>query len=153
MGESGKIMFGHYFRNLDEKKRVMIPAKFRDELGEVFYITLGPDNVLEVRDEKSFNVWKDKLLGTNMLNANARKFARVLLGNTVEAQADKQGRVNLPETIITRANITKEVAFVGVGNKLEIWPKDKFEDFQADVSGEGSLDDLAKQLLKDGVEL
>ena len=146
-------MFGHYFRNLDEKNRVMVPAKHRELLGKVFYVTLGPDKVLELRDQSSFNVWKDKLLSTNMLNSNARKFARVLLGNTVELQMDKQGRVNLPDTFLANANITKEVAFVGVGNKVEIWPKEAFDNFQNEFDGNESLDDLATKLLKDGVEL
>ena len=146
-------MYGNYNRTLDDKKRVMIPSKLRDPLGDIFYITLGPDNVLELRDESSFKVWRDKLLSTNMLSKDARMFARVLLGNTQEAKLDKQGRVNLPEQFLLRTGITKEVTFVGVGNKVEIWPTESFDNFQKQFEGEGTIDDLADKLQKDGVEI
>lgn len=146
-------MFGNYSRSLDEKNRVMIPAKHREVLGETFYVTYGPDQILELRDEKSFSVFRDKLLGTNMLNANARKFARLVLGNTIEATTDKQGRIVIPDNFLKLAKLTKEIVFVGVGNKIELWSKEAYDELQNDFSGAGSLDDLAAQLLKDGVEL
>ena len=146
-------MFGNYKRTLDDKNRVMIPAKLRDPLGKVFYITLGPDNVLEIRDDKSFNIFRDKLLGTNMLNKNARLFARVLLGNTIEVTPDKQGRFALTESFMSKTGITKEVTFVGVGNKVELWSTEAFDNFTKEFEGKDSIDDLAIKLLKDGVEL
>lgn len=88
-----------------------------------------------------------------MLNANARKFARVLLGNTIEVSPDKAHRIAIPESFLQNAAITKEVVFVGTGNKVEIWPRQQFDDFQKEFDGKQSLDDLAKKLLKDGVEL
>lgn len=154
MEESGeKYMFGNYTRSLDDKNRVMIPSKLRDPLGDILYITLGTDNVLEIRDDKHFSVWRDKLLSANTLNKNARVYARLLLGNTIEVKPDKQGRVALTEDFITKTGITKEITFVGVGNKIEIWPAEAFVEFQNNYKNEGSLDDLAKKLLKDGVEL
>ena len=146
-------MFGNYKRALDEKNRIMIPTKLRDPLGEIFYITLGPDNVLEVRDEKSFSVWKDKLLSANTLNSDARAFARILLGNTTEVTPDKQGRFMLNEQQLSKTGITKSVTFVGVGNKVELWPTEAFDDYQNKFQDVGSIDALAKKLLKDGVEL
>lgn len=146
-------MFGNYSRNLDDKNRIMIPSKLRDPLGEIFYITLGPDGVLELRDSKSFEEWKNKLLSANTLNKKARIFARLLLGNTQEVTPDKQGRVKLEDSQIQKTGITKEVTFVGVGNKVELWPTEKFVDFEKEFEGEGSLDELAEKLLDDGVEL
>ena len=146
-------MFGNYNRTLDEKNRVIIPAKLRDPLGKTFYITLGPDNVLEIRHENEFKSWSTKLLAANTLNKNARIYARLLLGNTIEVSADKQGRVSLTDDFMTKTGITKEVTFVGVGNKIEIWPTKLFVDFQNKFDNGESLDDIAKKLLKDGVEL
>lgn len=146
-------MFGNYFRALDDKNRVMIPSKLRDSLGDVFFITLGPDNILEMRNENSFSKYRDALLGQNFLNKNARIFARVILGNTIEASADKQGRVVLPEQFLTKLGITKDIAFVGVGDKVEIWSKESYEQFQTQFEGEDAIDELAAKLLKDGVEL
>ena len=147
-------MYGHYFRNLDNKSRVIIPSEFRKELGKKFYITLGPDKVLEIRDEKSFKLFTEKLLGNNMLNPNARKFARVMLGNSAELSADSQGRVHIPQELLKAALITKkELAIVGVGNKLEVWSKPEYDKFNKSLEGQGSIDELAKKLLKDGAEL
>lgn len=113
-------MIGHYVRNLDEKNRVMIPTKFRDELGSVFYISVAPDKNLELRDEKAFNVFQEKLLGTNSLNSNARKYARRILGMTYEVVLDKQGRMAVQSELAQIAGLTKEIVFVGVGNKVEL---------------------------------
>lgn len=113
-------MFGNYFRTLDDKNRVIVPAKLRDLLGNVCFITLGPDKVLELRDSNSFNAYREKLTSPNMLNANARQFARILLGNTFEVELDKAGRIALTEDTLNRAGLTKEVVFVGVGNKVEL---------------------------------
>lgn len=146
-------MFGNYSRTLDEKNRIMIPTKLKQSLGDVFYITLGPDNILEIRDEKSFLVWRDKLLSANTLNQNARAFTRLLLGNTHEVSPDKQGRFSLTEQQLSKTGITKKVTFVGVGNKVELWPTESFESFQKQFENAGSLDDLAAKLLKDGMEL
>ncbi len=146
-------MFGHYHRSLDDKKRLVLPAKFRDELGAVVYATFGPDQVLELRSKGSFDVLRDKLLSNNMLNKDLRKYARALFGNTVELFVDKLGRINLPDEFIQKAAIEKEVSFVGVGNKVELWTKNAFEDFQKSIENEGSIDELADKLFKDGVEL
>ncbi|NQZ65681.1 MAG: division/cell wall cluster transcriptional repressor MraZ [Mycoplasmatales bacterium] len=146
-------MFGNFKRSLDNKNRIIIPSKLRNDLGSVLYLTIGPDNILEIRDVKEFDIWKSKLLSTNLLNKNARMFSRMLLGNTHELEIDKQGRISVPEHFLVKTNITKEVTFVGVGNKVELWPTSGFEDFQKQFEDEGSIDDLASKLLKDGIEL
>ncbi|MCP4336660.1 MAG: division/cell wall cluster transcriptional repressor MraZ [Mycoplasma sp.] len=146
-------MVGHYFRSFDDKKRLVLPAKFRKDLGDVVYATYGPDMVLELRSAKAFESLRERLLSNNMLNKTLRKYARVLFGNTVELNADKLGRVNMPDEIINLASIKKEVAFVGVGDKVEIWNKDEFQKFQSTTTTEGSLDELAEALFKEGVEI
>ena len=146
-------MFGHYFRKLDDKNRVMIPSKLKSKLSKVSYITVDFDNILTIRDINSFNEWSNKLINLNSLNADARKFARVLLGRTYEIELDKQGRMSIPAELITSSNLTKEIAFIGVGNKIEIYSKTAFDKLQKEISEVGSLDELAKKLLKNGAEL
>lgn len=146
-------MFGTYYRALDDKNRVMIPSKFRHKLGESFYVSLGPDNVLEIRNDEDFQSWSDALTRVSMLNKNARAFKRLMLGNTQEMTPDKQGRVVFPTEFLAKLKVTKEIAFVGVGDKIEIWAKEALEDFNNGFENQGSLDDLAAQLLKDGIEL
>ncbi|RTZ68089.1 MAG: cell division/cell wall cluster transcriptional repressor MraZ [Tenericutes bacterium] len=102
-------MFGNYSKSLDPKNRVIVPAKLRKELGNYFYLTVGPDRILEARDAKSFDVFQNSLTSNNMLNATARQFARLLLGNTEKVEVDKQGRIVLPKHLLESANITKDV--------------------------------------------
>lgn len=146
-------MFGTYFRALDNKNRVMIPSKFRHKLGEAFHISIGPDNAAEIRNDVDFQNWMSSLTQMSTLNRNARMFKRVMLGNTQEMIPDKQGRIVLQADLLKRLSITKEIAFVGVGDKIEIWAKEAWDDFNKAYENEGSLDDLAEKLLKDGIEL
>lgn len=146
-------MFGHYFRKLDDKNRVMIPSKLKNSLSKVSYITVDFDNILTIRDNKSFAEWSSKLINLNSLNVNARKFARALLGRTYEIELDKQGRIAIPSELITSSDLTKEIAFIGVGDKIEIHSKAAFDKMQKEISKARSLDDLAKKLLDKGAEL
>jgi len=146
-------MFGNYSKTLDPKNRVIVPAKLRKELGSSFYLTVGPDKIIEARDAKSFEIFQTALLSNNMLNASAREFARLLLGNTEKVEVDKQGRIVLPRHLLESALITKDVVWVGVGNKVELWPADSYKKQQDKFKDIGSLDDLAKKLMKDGAKL
>ncbi len=133
-------MFGNYKRTLDNKNRVLIPSKLRKNLNYLIFITLGPDNVLEIRNKKNFLEWKNKLLSTNSLNKQARIFTRLLLGNTFELEIDKQGRINLPDNFIKKINIVKDVLFIGIGTKIELWPFEKYKIFEKKFENEDSLD-------------
>ncbi|MCK5945861.1 MAG: division/cell wall cluster transcriptional repressor MraZ [Mycoplasmataceae bacterium] len=146
-------MFGNYSRSLDEKRRVIVPSKFRNALGKTFYITLGADNTLDMRTSNDFEVWMAKINGTNMLSKDARKFARILLGNTIKLEFDKQGRIALPNTFLQKTGITTEVTFVGIGNKVELWDSKRYLAFEKEFASEGAMDKLADKLLKDGFEL
>lgn len=146
-------MFGNYSRNLDDKRRVIVPSKFRNELSEVLYITLGPDKALVIRSKAEFDIWSKKLLELSMLSKDARNFSRLLLGNSTDVELDKQGRVMIPENIALKSGLTKEVIFVGMGNNIELWDKVRFEAFENGFSSEDSLDQLAEKLHNAGVKL
>ena len=146
-------MFGNYSRSLDDKHRVIVPSKFRNALGDTFYITLGPDKNLDMRTSKEFDIWSSKLTRSNMLSKDARKFARILLGNTIKLEFDKQGRITLPNNFLQKSEITVEVKFVGLGNKIELWDSKRYQDFENEFASEGTLDVLAEKLHKDGFEL
>ena len=150
----GKVgMYGNYSRSLDDKRRVIIPSKFRNELVNVLYITLGPDKALIIRSKAEFDIWSKKLLELNMLSKDARNFSRLLLGNSIDIELDKQGRVMIPENIALKSGLTKEVVFVGMGNNIELWDKAKYENFEQGFASEDSLDELAEKLHGAGVKL
>ena len=146
-------MFGNYKRVLDEKNRILIPSKLRKNLGNFIYITLGLDNILEIRNKNDFLVWKEKLLSNNLLNKQTRIFNRLLLGNTFDVELDKQGRIILPDVFKQKTNIKKEIMFVGVGSKIEVWPYKKYLEFLEKFDEKNSLENLAEKLFKDGMEI
>ena len=146
-------MFGNYKRVLDEKNRILIPSKLRKNLGNFIYITLGLDNILEIRNKNDFLVWKEKLLSNNLLNKQTRIFNRLLLGNTFDVELDKQGRIILPDVFKQKTNIKKEIMFVGVGSKIEVWPYKKYLEFLKKFDEKNSLENLAEKLFKDGMEI
>lgn len=146
-------MFGNYKRILDDKNRILIPSKLRKNLGNFVYITLGLDNILEIRNKSDFLNWKEKLLSNNLLNKQTRIFTRLLLGNTFDIELDKQGRIILPDIFKQKTKIKKEIVFVGVGSKIEIWSNEKYLEFLKKFNEENSLGILADKLFKDGVEI
>lgn len=143
-------MYGKHSRNLDDKRRVIIPVKFRDELGSKFFITLGLDQTLELRSSEEFSSWSNQLMKLGTYSKNARNFSRILLGNTENIELDKQGRMMIPEHFCKKTSITKEIIFIGVGNKIELWDKARHEQFENEYEAEGTLEELAEKLYESG---
>lgn len=146
-------MFGNFFKTLDEKNRIIIPSHFRNDLGEVFYISLGFDNIIEIRSKEEFDIVKEKLNKANAVNTAVRAYSRIFFGNTTEASADKQGRVILPKSLLGSAAIEKDVYLVGVGKKLELWPANKYEEYTAQYSDPKTIEELQGALAEAGIEL
>ncbi len=113
-------MIGNYKNKLDDKGRLTIPSKFRNELGEVIVISYGFDNTLEIRTKKAFDDWSDSLIAKGNLSKNARALQRMILGNSFDLSVDKAGRINLPKELISMTNLEKEVSLVGIGDKIEV---------------------------------
>ena len=109
-----------YFHSIDAKNRLFVPAKFREALGEEFYIFKGPDHCLYVYDKERYEV-----VAEQFKNTTDRAAQRAFFGNTAEVNPDKQGRVTLTPELLEFAGITKEAVIVGAGGRIEIWnPKD-----------------------------
>jgi MraZ protein len=87
-------------------------------------VTKGLDGCLSIYDMEGWKVLEDKLKSLPLTNANARKFSRFMLGGATECEVDKQGRILLPANLREFAHLTKDVALVGVGNRIEIWEKE-----------------------------
>lgn len=118
------MFVGEYSHSLDTKGRLIIPAKFRESLGDVFMVTKGLDGCLSVYDMQGWKELEEKLQALPLTNANARKFTRFMLGGAIECEVDKQGRILLPVNLREFAHLSKDVALVGVGGRIEIWDKD-----------------------------
>ncbi len=112
-------VIGQYQHNIDAKGRLFIPAKFREELGETFYVTTGLDGCLSVYSEEK---WADLTAKFDALpSSKARTMRRALFANTAECQPDKQGRILIPANLRKYAALEKEVIINGVSKYLELW--------------------------------
>ena len=142
------MFIGEYNHNLDEKGRVIMPMKFREELGYTFYITRGLDGCLFVFAENQWKEFSQNLLSSNAKDKNARKVQRFFLSPSIECNLDKQGRVLISATLREYANLDKNIVIVGVSNRLEIWSKEKWDEYNNDDT---DIEDLMQDM--DGLNL
>ncbi|QJR43994.1 division/cell wall cluster transcriptional repressor MraZ [Mycoplasma miroungirhinis] len=146
-------MYGNYERALDDKNRIVIPAKFREELGDTFFITFGLDNSLTLRSQEEFNKLTKKLADNNMLDKNMRLFNRFILSNTEEIKLDKTGRFVIPPRFLERAAIKKDIIFIGIGNVSEIFAKEIYQQDIKSFDETEQFDNLAQLLFESGAKL
>ena len=126
-GEFPEMFIGEYNHTIDAKGRLIVPAKYRDNLGEHFYVTKGLDGCLFVYDEADFEALKDKILALPLSNKESRTISRFFLGSAQDGEFDKQGRILVSAPLREHAELVKDVVLVGVGNHIEIWSKEKYE--------------------------
>ena len=121
-------MLGQYDHTIDAKGRIIIPAKFRDQMGDDFVITKGLDHQLFVYAPDEWNLFEAKLRALPISTPQARKLSRFFLVGASDVTVDKQGRITLPVQLREFAGITKDVLLAGVGNHLEIWNPDRYNE-------------------------
>lgn len=126
------MFYGEYLHTVDAKGRVIVPAKFREGLGEKFIVTKGLDNCLFAY---SLNEWKElesKLKNLPFTDKDVRAFVRFFFAGACECELDKQGRVLLPQNLREHAGIEKEIYVLGVSSRVEIWDKNKWDLYSGD---------------------
>ncbi len=121
------MFMGEYSHTIDAKGRLIIPSKFREALGDEFVVTKGMDGCLFVFDEPEWQAFEEKLRSLPMIDKEARQFTRFFLAGAASLEVDKQGRILLPGVLREFAGITKDAVLVGVGSRVEIWSKDRWE--------------------------
>jgi len=140
------MLIGEYHHNIDEKGRLIIPSKFRDEIGNSFVVTRGLDGCLFVYSLVEWEKIVAKLKKLPFTKKDARTFMRFFLASATVCEFDKQGRINLVNSLIEYAGLKKECTIIGVNDRLEIWASDKYnnlmeENFeQLDVISENLFD-------------
>ena len=120
---------GEYHHNVDTKGRLIVPAKFRDDLGEMFVLTRGLDQCLFGYPLNEWKIIEDKLKGLPMTKKDARAFTRFFFSGATECEIDKQGRINISSPLLNYAKIEKECVILGVSNRIEIWSQDIWIDY------------------------
>ena len=132
----------NYAHQLDAKNRMRIPAKFREELGEGYYITVGSGGCLYVYSAEQMKDVKDVLNNINPFRESQLKAARFVLYNSWQAEEDKQGRILLPENLRRLAKIEKNVIVFKGPNCIEIWSEEVWNDYFSDVNFDNLADAL-----------
>lgn len=121
------MLIGEYHHNIDEKGRLIIPSKFRDEIGKDFIVTRGLDGCLFIYSRGQWDKIVAKLQTLPFTKKDARTFNRFFLSSATVCEFDRQGRINIPSNLINYANIQKECTIIGVNDRLEVWASDKFD--------------------------
>lgn len=118
---------GEYNHTIDQKGRLIIPNKFRNLLGEVFVITKGIDDCLEIYDKETWDKFSEKINELPYSNQNAREFKRIFIGRACDLTPDKMGRVQLTVALRNVVGLTQEITFLGVGDHIEVWDTETFK--------------------------
>ena len=151
MDESGRkwgifMFMGEYHHNIDEKGRLIMPSKFRYDLGETFVITRGIDSCLFVYTKETWNSITSKLNELSFTKKDVRSFQRFFLSGATICEFDKQGRINITSPLASYADLTKECVIIGVNDRIEIWSKDNFDKFLNDNLE--NVSDIAEHLFE-----
>ena len=146
-----KMYIGEYHHTIDEKGRIIIPAKFRDELGSEFIVTRGIENCLFVYSMNNWNTICEKLNSLPFTRKDARTFNRFFMSGATNVELDKQGRINISSPLINYANLKKDCVVIGTGDRLEIWSKEDWDSFFN--SNKDSMSDIAENLFSESVSL
>ena len=148
----GIFMFmGEYHHTIDEKGRIIIPSKFREDLGEKFIITRGIENCLFVYSLSSWEKITNKLETLPFTKKDARQFVRFFLSGATTAEFDKQGRVNVTSPLVSYANLQKDCVVIGTGDRLEIWSEENWNAFFESASS--NMSDIAENLFNESVNI
>ena len=146
-----KMYIGEYHHTIDEKGRIIIPAKFRDELGSEFIVTRGIENCLFVYSMNNWNTICEKLNSLPFTRKDARTFNRFFMSGATNVELDKQGRVNISQPLTQYANLVKDCIVIGTGDRLEIWSQESWNSFFD--STKDSMSDIAENLFSESVSL
>lgn len=143
------MFIGEYQHTLDPKNRVIMPAKFREKLGDSFVMTKGMDNCLFIYANEEWRNVEEKLKSLPMTNKDARAFVRFFFAGASECDLDKQGRMVMPTHLKEYAKIDKDLVIIGVSTRIEIWSREEWNKFNSDANI--SYEDVAEKMSQLGI--
>lgn len=142
------MFIGEYSHSLDEKGRMSVPAKFRDELAKGLILTRGLDGCLWLYTEAEWEKIAEQVSELPITQKNARSFGRFILSGAMDLKLDKVGRVNVPKYLADYAGIKNKVVVTGMHNRLEIWAEEKWSEFKKEM--ESNSEEVAENLAEIG---
>lgn len=138
------MLFGFYEHALDNKGRLVVPSKFRSEIGSILYILRGYEGSLAIYKADEFAKMVEEIEKLPFTKKDARTFIRMQLASVCELEIDKQGRIQIPTHLLTKYSISKDVVIIGVGDHIEVWDKKAYSDYEA--QGNEEFDRIAESL-------
>ncbi len=139
------MFVGEYQHSLDDKGRVTIPSRLRDELGEHFMITRGLDQCLFIYPVNQWPRFEEKITGLPLTKRDARAVQRLFFSGAEKVKVDKQGRVLIPQNLRDHAGIEKEVMIIGVSDRVEVWSEQAWKTYSNEASA--SFEQIAEKLV------
>ncbi|WP_230397762.1 division/cell wall cluster transcriptional repressor MraZ [Novisyntrophococcus fermenticellae] len=122
------MFMGEYSHTIDPKGRLIIPSRFREQLGDEFVLTKGLDGCLSIYPMDEWEKFEEQLRSLPLTNKNARTFSRFFVAGATACELDKQGRILVPGTLREFAGLEKDVVLTGNINRIEIWSKQKWSE-------------------------
>lgn len=136
------MLIGEYEHSLDSKNRIIMPSKFRDDIGEKFIVTKGLDGCLFAYSLQEWKNFEEKLRSLPLSSKDARAFSRFFFAGAADCLLDKQGRFLIPSNLIEFAGLEKDLVIVGMNSRIEIWAKSKW----INVDEQISADEIAEKM-------
>ena len=143
------MFMGEYSHTIDEKGRLIIPSRFREQLGEKFVLTKGLDGCLSIYPMDEWEAFSQKLRALPLANSNARTFSRFFVASASVCELDRQGRILVPSALREHACLEKEVVLTGNLDRVEVWSKEKWSDYCC----YDDMDQIAEGLQSMGIQL
>jgi len=146
------MFYGEYFHSIDRKGRLILPSKLREvakgNFIEKFFVTRGLDKCLFMFTEEEWKSQEQKFKSMPFTSQESRIFNRLYFSGATEVNPDNQGRILLPQYLKDFADINKEVVIVGVSNRIEIWCREKWQEFYK--NWQSSFEEISEKLIKEG---
>ena len=136
---------GEHQHAVDSKGRLIMPVKFREDLGESFIVTRGLENCLFVYPLQEWHLLTEKLKALPFTRADARAFMRFFFSGAVNCELDKQGRILIPNNLREHAKLIKDVMVIGVSNRVEIWSQEVWGAYSEQTGL--SYEDIAEKII------
>lgn len=139
------MFMGEYQHTIDSKGRMIVPAKFREGLGDQFVLTRGLDQCLFGYPMSEWKLIEEKLRALPLTKKDARAFTRFFFSGATECELDKQGRINIASPLLSYAKLEKECVVIGVSNRIELWSKEIWEQYVEEQ--EDSFAEIAENMI------
>ena len=142
------MFMGEYSHTIDVKGRLIVPTRFREQLGEAFVIAKGNDGCLAIYTNDAWEAFMKKIQALPA-NKDIRTYVRAIAGSAVPVETDKQGRILVPSALREHAGLEKDVVLAGVIDKIEVWDKNRWME-QTDID---NIDDIAEEMAELGLSI